>query len=103
MAEGEKDDEQELLDLGELLEPMLASLPWQKLKEIGGAQAAIRENLVSLPEHEWRKDGPSLEFLKGAVFGIRLILGTPESIVREATRTRHERQVEEQEAAQNEI
>lgn len=93
------DQDEDLLavEQGEALAQMLASPGWEILAEIGERQAKTREDLLLLAAHQWPANAPSLEYLKGVVFGIRLIVTTPAHMVSESTRLRHEMQAKAQE------
>lgn len=91
------DERDEAIEQGELMSVMMATEGWKELQRIGEAQVRLREGIVLLPSHEWPEGSPSLEFLKGALYGIRLIISTPARIVQQATELRHEKQDEDAE------
>lgn len=65
-------------DIGRLLQ----SDGWKRISEIGAQQALLRQEVLL----NWkpRPDGPSDDFLKGVIFGIRLLLETPRAIMEQA-------------------
>ncbi len=65
-------------DIGRLL----ASDGWKHLITISEAQVAARTEM--LLSYEPRPHGPSDDFLKGAIYGIRLQLQTPQTIMQQA-------------------
>jgi hypothetical protein len=79
------DDEKQLVQTSRLMQDLKGLVAWQELERIGQAQIAVRREMLLLPEHQQnREDGPSEEFLKGAIYGIDLILQTPSYIIRDA-------------------
>ncbi len=86
------EDAQRILKMEEAMGRMLASDGWKALSQIGDQQALLRQEVLL----SWkpRVDGPSDDFLKGAIYGIRLILGTPSAIMEQAKEL-HEARAEE--------
>lgn len=85
-------DANRIIEMEDDIGRLLASDGWKRLQEIGTVQCDHRKEL--LLSYKPRPDGPSDDFLKGAIFGIRLILDTPAYIMEQA-RELHEARAEE--------
>jgi hypothetical protein len=76
------EDARRILDMEDHIGAMLASEGWKTLSTIGQEQANLRQTILM----SWapRPQGPSDDFLKGAIYGIRLLLDTPRAIMEQA-------------------
>ncbi len=86
------EDAKRLLALEDPIGWLLSSDGWKELHKIGTEQANNRVEI--LLSSQPRPHGPSDDFLKGAIFGIRLLLGTPTTIMQQA-RELHEQRAKE--------
>lgn len=86
------EDAQRILAMEDDVGTLLASPGWKAISQIGDSQASLREQILL----NWapRPAGPSDDFLKGVIFGIRLLLDTPRAIMEQAKEL-HEARAEE--------
>jgi hypothetical protein len=92
------EDAKRLLSLEDPMGFLIKSEPWAKLKEIGEEQKRVRHEMLLSPRI--RPEGPSDDFLKGAIFGINLLLSTPYQIM-EAAKTLHGERAKDLDHASN--
>ena len=75
------EDAKRLLGMEDPMGYLVASEGWKLLGEIAQGMKQVRIDLLLAPS---RPPGPSDEFLKGAIYGINLLLDTPKTIMSQA-------------------
>lgn len=82
-------DAKRIIELEDPMGRLLADEGWKELSKIGHEQANLRQEI--LLSSRTRPEGPSDDFLKGAIYGIRLLLTTPHIIMEQAKQLHDER------------